>query len=513
MTTIEDVDGGPGTGVTEPARERPASAGALRGELCGSGRVGLREATGPPSRAGRSSHAWALTTLCVAFFMVILDTTIVNVALPSIGRGLGSGVTGLQWVVDGYTLVFAALLLAGGSACDRLGARRVFLVGLAAFTAGSGLCFLSPSIVALVAARMGQGIGAAMVLPASLALIASEFNEPKARARAIGVWAAVAGGATAIGPVVGGLLVQLAGWRSIFLVNLPIGVIALLLAAHFVAETSRRPRRFDLPGQALAAGGLAALTLALVEAGSLGWGSPLVLGAAAAAAAQGVGFLVVEARASEPMLPSRLFASARFSAANLVGLVLNFGIYGQVFVLSLYFQDARHYSALSTGVALLPFAVMTVAGPVAVGRLTARTGPRAPMVVGQIFAAAGSAALSLASSSSGYGFLACGLVALGVGMALTMPSMTSAVVQSAPQDLAGVASGVLNTARQTGGAIGVAVLGSLVAGPAALIPGLHVGLAIVAAAFAVGALVAFRYVGSERGPRHNPGTLPYAVPR
>ncbi len=499
-----------GAAARQPAGGAPR---APRDGLGAAGGVGPGNPAGAASRAARSSGPWALATLCVAFFMVILDTTIVNVALPSIGRGLGSGVTGLQWVVDGYTLVFAALLLAGGSACDRLGARRVFLVGLAAFTAGSGLCSLSPGIGALVAARLVQGVGAAMVLPASLALITSGFADPKARARAIGVWAAVAGGATAVGPVAGGLLVQLAGWRSIFLVNVPVGAIGLLLGARFVVETARRSRRFDLPGQALAAGALVALTLALVEAGSLGWGSPFVLGAVAAAAVLGTGFFAVESGASEPMLPRRLFASARFSAATLVGLVLNFGIYGQVFVLSLYFQDSRHYSALGTGIALLPFAAMTVAGPVAVGRLTARVGPRAPMVAGQLFAALGSGLLAFAGPHSAYGFLAWGLVALGAGMALTMPSMTAAVVQSAPGDLAGVASGVLNTARQVGGAIGVALLGSLVAGPAALIPGLHLGLGIVAGAFAAGAVVASRYVGSERRTRQRRTSLQHALGR
>lgn len=447
--------------------------------------------------AAGASPARSLVVLCVAFFMVILDTTIVNVALPSIGAGLRSPVTGLQWVVDGYTLVFAVLLLGAGSACDRLGARRVFVVGLALFTAGSGLCALAPGIDPLVGARVVQGVGAALVLPSSLAVIASVFSDPKARARAIGVWAAVAGAATALGPVAGGLLVDLAGWRSIFLVNLPIGVAALAMAHRRLGETPRRPGGFDGSGQVLAAGALALVTFGLIEAGSAGWGSAVVVAALGAGIVVGGAFVATESRVAHPMLPTRLFRSSVFSAATVVGLVLNFGVYGQVFVLSLYFQRARGYSALATGLALLPFAAMTVAGPVAVGRLTARVGARLPMVAGQLCAAAGSALLAAAGAHTPYGSLVPGLVALGVGMALVMPSMTAAVVQAAPGAQAGVASGVLNTARQVGGAIGVALLGSLVA-RGHLVSGMRLGLEAVAAAFALGALIAWRYAREPR---------------
>ncbi len=427
--------------------------------------------------------------------MVILDTTIVNVALPAVGAGLHSTVTGLQWVVDGYTLVFAALLLASGSACDRLGGRRVFVVGLATFTSGSALCAIAPSITLLVGARLVQGVGAAMLLPASLAVLASSFPDPRAKARAIGTWAAVGGAAMAVGPVAGGALVDIAGWRSIFVVNLPTGAFALLMACRYLAETPRRAGRFDLLGQALAAAALAFVTLALVEAGSLGWTSPIVLVAGGAGLGVGASFGLRESRTKDPMLPGRLLSSPNFSASNLVGLVLNFGIYGQLFILSLYFQQSRGYSPLATGLALLPFALMTVVGPIGVGRLTARVGPRRPMIVGQLFAAAGSAVLATAGAHSVYVGLLGGLVALGIGMAFTMPSMTAAVVQSAPGELAGVASGVLNTARQVGGAIGVALLGSLVADRHQFVRGMHVGLVIVACAFAAGAWIAFRHVG------------------
>ena len=434
-----------------------------------------------------------LTTLSLAFFMVILDTTIVNVALPTIERSLGATVTGLQWVVDGFTLVFAALLLSAGALGDRWGSRRVFIWGLMIFTAGSGLAAGSPVITWLVGARLVQGLGAAMVLPASLALIAVGFPDPQHRARALGVWAAVAGIATALGPVVGGLLIAVAGWRAIFLVNLPIGVLGLLLARRSLTETPRHARPIDLPGQITATVGLVLVTLALVNAGSDGWASPQVIGTGLLGLGFGALFLVVERRTRVPILPAPLFARPTFSAANLVGGILNFGIYGQVFVLSLYFQHQRGLSALTTGLALLPFASMTMIGPVFVGRLVARVGPWRPMVLGQLLMAVGTIALALSHAETPYADLIGGLVALGVGMALTMPSMTAAAVQAAPVQYAGVASGMLNTARQIGGALGVAVLGSFLADSARFMRGLHLGLALVAAVFLAGTWVAARY--------------------
>ncbi|MHB8296543.1 MAG: MFS transporter [Acidimicrobiales bacterium] len=488
------------TGVGDALVEATPPAGS---DLPGS-TAGPARRCGP---AGPPTPGVVLATLCMAFFMVILDTTIVNVALPAMQTSLHTSVTGLQWVVDGYALVFAALLLGAGSSCDRVGAKAVFVVGLVAFTAGSAWCALAPGLAWLVGGRLIEGLGAAMVLPASLALIAANFAEPARRARAVGVWAAVAGAATAIGPVAGGLLVDTAGWRSIFLVNIPLGMIGLVLAWRYLADTPRRPGTHDLPGQLLAIASLGALTFALVEAGSLGWGSAVVLAAGLGGLALGAGFVRREIKATQPMLPVALFANRTFSGANAVGAVLNFGIYGQVFVLSLYFQHLRGYTALATGLALLPFAAMTVAGPVLVGRLTARVGPRLPMVAGQALAAGGSAVLALAGAHSAYSLLVPGLVALGAGMALTMPSMTAAVVAAAPPGSAGAASGVLNTARQVGGALGVALLGSLVARQAGFLAGLHAGLGLVAAAFAAGAFLAVLYIerpatSSPAAPTH-----------
>lgn len=454
-----------------------------------------------PSASRLGWSGMGLAALCLAFFMVILDTTIVNVALPTIQTSLHGTVTSLQWVVDGFTLPLAGLLLAAGSVADRWGSRRIFRLGLLAFTVGSGFCALAPDIGLLVSSRLFQGVGAAMILPASLALIAGGIPDAGRRARALGIWAATAGIATAVGPLVGGTLVALAGWRAIFVVNLPVGVFAWWLSGRFLTETRTRRAPLDLPGQLLGASALALVTLALVEAGSWSWTSRQVLGLGLAGMVLGGVFVTVERRVRTPMLPRRLFQTPAFTIANVVGFALNFGIYGQVFVLSLYFQQIRGFTALDTGVALLPFAVMTVIGPVFVGRVVGRVGTRLPMVVGQVLAGGGSGVLALAGPHTSYGNLVWGLVALGMGMALTMPSMTAAAVQVAPQDIAGVASGLLNTARQIGGAIGVAVLGSLVAQH--FMEGMHVGLTIVAGVFFAGAMTAARYATAshDAGPQ------------
>lgn len=440
----------------------------------------------------------ALAVLSVAFFMVILDTTIVNVALPSIQTGLRGTVTNLQWVVDGFTLALASVLLAAGSMADRHGARRLFRIGLILFTAGSACSAVAPTLGLLVAARILQGLGAALILPTSLALMAVTFPHPPDRARALGIWAAAAGIATAMGPLVGGALVALAGWRTIFLVNVPIGVGAWVLARRWLTEAPTRRTPLDWPGQVLGASALTLVTGALVEAGAMAWTSGRVFGLGILGLVLGLLFLGWERRVPYPLLPRRLFANPVFSTANGVGWVLNFGIYGPVFVLSLYFQQHRGFNALATGCALLPFALMTVVGPVVVGRLIARVGPQWPMVMGQGLAAGGTAALAFAGVSTPYLRLVPGLVALGVGMALTMPALTAAAVQAAPMDLAGVASGFLNTARQIGGALGVAVLGSLVAHH--FMEGWPVALGMVAALFVLGGLAAARYGAAPTTP-------------
>lgn len=428
-----------------------------------------------------------LALICTGYFMVILDATVTNVALPSIGRGLHGGVTGLQWVVDAYTLSFAAFLLTGGALAERLGGRRVFTGGLLVFGAASAGCGLAPTVSVLVAARLVQGIGAAALVPSSLLLLQAAFTDPGARARALGLWGAIAGIGAASGPIVGGVVVTTWSWRGAFLLNLPFAAAALLAVPRFAPVTRPRPRAVDLGGQVLAVAGLGTLTVALVAAGRLGWASPVVLGGCAVSAAAWAAFAAAERRGTDPMLPLRLFARPGFRVGTVVGLLINLGFYGQLFVMSLYFQDVRGYTALRTGLAMLPEAALLTVASAASGRLMARTGPRLPMLTGLLLGGAGLIGLVTAGTHAPYLMLVLPMIAAGSGMALTMPAATSAVMESAPADRGGIASGVVNAARQAGGVLGVAVLGSLVSVPAGFIGGLRAGLVVAGCAFLAGA--------------------------
>jgi DHA2 family methylenomycin A resistance protein-like MFS transporter len=441
-----------------------------------------------PQEATRTGPA-VLALICTGYFMVILDATVTNVALPSIGRGLHGSVTGLQWVVDAYTLSFAAFLLTGGALAERFGGRRLFTGGLAVFGAASAACGLAPTLGVLVAARLVQGIGAAVLVPSSLLLLQAAFADPGARARALGLWGAIAGVGAASGPIVGGVLVTAWSWRGAFLLNLPFAIGALLAAPRLAPATRPRPRAVDLGGQVLAVAGLGTLTAALVSAGRLGWAAPVVLGGCAVSAAAWAAFAAVEHRGSDPMLPLRLFARPGFRTGTVVGLLINLGFYGQLFVMSLYFQDVRGYSALRTGLALLPEAALLMVASALSGRLIARAGPRFPMLAGLLLGGAGLTGLVAAGTHTPYLVLVLPMIAAGSGMALTMPAATSAVLEAAPADRGGIASGVVNAARQAGGVLGVAVLGSLVSGPAAFTGGLRAGLAVAGGAFLAGAAV------------------------
>jgi DHA2 family methylenomycin A resistance protein-like MFS transporter len=414
------------------------------------------------------------------------------VALPSIGRGLHGGITGLQWVVDAYTLAFAALLLTGGALAERLGGRRVFTGGLVAFGAASAACGLAPSLGVLVAARAVQGAGAAALVPSSLLLLQAAYPDPRARSRAFGLWGAIAGIGAATGPIVGGVLVSVWSWRGVFFLNLPFAIGALLAAPRFAPLTRPRPRAVDPAGQVLAIAGLGTLTVALVAAGRLGWASPVVLGGFCVSAAAWAAFVAVEHRGTDPMLPLALFARRGFRTGTVVGLLINLGFYGQLFVMSLYFQDVRGYSALQTGVALLPEAALLTVASVVSGRVMARTGPRAPMLAGLLLGGAGLLGLAVAGAHTPYLALVLPMIAAGSGMALTMPAATSAVMESAPPDRGGIASSVINAARQAGGVLGVAVLGSLVSASAAFVGGLRAGLVVAGCAFLAGAALVSR---------------------
>jgi DHA2 family methylenomycin A resistance protein-like MFS transporter len=431
--------------------------------------------------AKKTATVGPLLALCVGYFMVILDTTIVNVALPALHSDLHANVRTLQWVVDGYTLLFAALMLSGGALGDRLGARGVFQTGLAIFVLASIGCGIAPTAAVLIGARLVQGIGAALSVPASLSLLRSAYADPTARARAVGAWGGVAGVAAAAGPVLGGLLVTAASWRLVFFVNVPVGLLGMYLTARHVPA-------LDPVAQISAVVALAGLTWGLIEGGHSGWGQPVVLAGFVLFAGAGWIFVAVEGRAGDRMLPRALFRSRAFSAASSVGLLMNLGFYGQLFLLNLYFQQVRGYSALLAGIALLPQMGMATIGSAASGHFTSRMGSTRPtLLIGLSVGAVGMFGMIATVGTAGYGLLVLPMLAAGFGMSFTMPAATTTVVDNAPAHRAGVASAVINTSRQVGSVVGVAVMGDLVGG--AFVPGLRIGLAVGGAVFLLGAAV------------------------
>ncbi|GHF41695.1 DHA2 family methylenomycin A resistance protein-like MFS transporter [Amycolatopsis bartoniae] len=445
-----------------------------------------------PDTAPRTGSALPLVALCLGFFMIMMDATVVNTALPVIGHDLSATVSGLQWVTAGYTLVFACLLLSAGSLGDRLGSRRVFLAGLVVFTVASGVCGLAPNLPVLVAARIVQGAGAALALPTSLALINASYPDREQRARAIGVWGGLGGVAAGLGPVLGGVLTNWVGWPAIFYINLPIGVAALVLTLRYVAAPSAKSgTKPDLPGQVLSVVAVAALAFGLIQAQPLGWTAPAILVAFGVAVVAGAAFVLTEHRHSSPMLPLKLFKEREFSGSIAIGAAINIGFYGELFLLALYFQDVRHFSPLLTGLAMLPQPGIASLASSLGGRHTARIGARPVMLIGLVVGALGLLSLVLAGEHTPYWMLIVPLLAVGFGTAYTMPAATAATMEAAPAKQAGTASGALNASRQIGSTLGVAIFGTVTAGSAAFMTGYHVSVGIGAAVFAAGALVAW----------------------
>jgi len=438
---------------------------------------------------------WPLVAICTGYFMVILDTMVVNVALPTISRDLHATTTELQWVVDAYSLIFAALLLSAGALADRRGAKGVFQAGMVLFAIASLACGVAPTTGALIAARCAQGLGAALAVPSSLALLQAAYPDQASRRRAFGIWGGVAGIAAGAGPVVGGLLVSWLGWRSVFFVNVPIGAAGLILAARFLPSPVRRPHGVDPVGQAAGICALGGLTVALIEAGRVGWASPIVVAGLATFVAFSAAFVAIERWVSRPILPLPLFSSATFSGATAVGLAINLGFYGELFVMSLYLQQVLGFSPLLAGIALAPEAAMAVVGSMVSGRVMARTEPRVPMLNGLVLGGAGLLGLVAVGARSSYGLLVVPFVATGLGMSLVMPAATAAVMEAAPSERAGLASGTVNSARQVGGVVGVALLGTLVTHRGSVVAGLHLGMALAAAAFLGGAVLTWLAVG------------------
>jgi len=439
--------------------------------------------------AVRQGSRLTLVAMSLGFAVVQLDVSVVNVAIRPIGDALGGGVAGLQWIVNAYTIAFAAFILSAGAVGDRIGARRVFVAGFALFTAASALCGLAPNLGALIAARAVQGAGAAVLVPCSLILLNHAYEEPHERARAVGFWAAGASVALSAGPLIGGALIATLGWRAIFFINVPVGLMGIRLALRHARETPPAPgHRLDLPGQVAAVLALGVLAGATIEGGRLGWTEPVVLAGFAVAVAALGAFLAIEARSRAPMLPLGFFRSRTFSAASAMGLLLNIAVYGLIFVLSLYFQRGQGRSALETGLAFAPMTGIVMATNVGAGRLARRLGARAVMLGGAVLAAAGCFALLTVDADTAYLAMVVQLVAFGAGVGLVVPLMTSELLGSVDRARSGAASGTLNTMRQTGSVIGVALYGSLIAG-GSIVGGVHAALGVsVGALLATGAL-------------------------
>jgi MFS transporter, DHA2 family, methylenomycin A resistance protein len=431
-----------------------------------------------------------LSAMSLGFGVVQLDVTIVNTALNSIGASLGGGVSELQWVVSIYTITFAALILTAGALGDRLGAKRVFMAGFAVFTVASLACALAPTSTILIAARAAQGIGAAILVPNSLALLNHAYPNATERGRAVGLWAAGAAGALTAGPLVGGALIALVGWRSIFLVNLPIGLVGLWLTSRYAADTPRATRELDLRGQAAAIGALGTLAAALIEAGRFGWSNSWVIAAFGAAVILTALFLIQERRAHQPMMPLSLFTNRVFARTALIGLLVNIPFYGLIFVFSLYFQQINGLSPFMTGLAFVPMMGMVLPVDLLAPLLAERFGGPAIVAAGALVSAAGCLGLLGIAQGTSYWAMFVQLLAMSSGLALSVPPLTSALLGSVEKSRSGVAAGVLNSGRQTGSVLGVALFGSLIGQESTFLFGMRAALVISTALLACAASIA-----------------------
>ena len=456
---------------------------------------------------------WTLVAVSFGLFMIMLDNTVVNVALPSIRKDLGISTSELEWVVNAYALTFGVLLLSGGKLADMLGRRAMFIAGLVVFTGASLWCGLAGGAASLIAARTVQGIGAALMNPATLSIITATFP-PRQRGTAIGIWAGVSALALAVGPIAGGLLTEI-HWSWIFFINVPVGALAVLAARLLIDESkdTSREQRLDLPGLASSAVGLFALTYALIETNTHSWGSTRVLSLLALAVIALTAFVLLELRQRLPMLDLSLFRQPSFSGANAAMGLVGLSMFGIFFYNSLFFQTILGYSAVKAGATFLPMTVLIVLVAPVAGRTADRVGPRWLIGTGMTLLAGSQMLLATLDQSSTFWDIAPGLLVAGLGMAITMAPTTSAAMSAVPVDKAGVGSAVINSMRQVGGSLGIALMGTLVAGSidvglanpdyaAQFVHGFHRALHVGAAILLTGAIVSVLTVG--RPPRRQP---------
>jgi EmrB/QacA subfamily drug resistance transporter len=417
-----------------------------------------------PDPAGATRRQWLVLAICCMSLLIVgLDNTIVNVALPAIQRDLHASVSGLQWTIDAYTLVLASLLMLGGSTGDRLGRRRTFQVGLVVFTLGSLLCSLAPGLGALVVFRMVQAVGGSMLNPVAMSIITNVFTDARERAQAIGVWGGVIGISLALGPIVGGALVDAYGWRSIFLVNIPVGLAAIALTARFVPESrAGRARRPDPVGQALVIVFLVGLTSAIIEGPGHGWTSPLIVGLFVTAVVALVALIGYERRRAEPLVDPRFFGSLPFAAASVIAVCAFAALAGFLFLNTLYLQQVRGFSPLRAGACILPFALMALLFAPVSGRIVGRRGTRVPLLVAGIAMIAGAVMLTRLSGTTPTWWLLGTYAVFGIGFGMVNAPITNTAVSGMPLAQAGVAAAIASTSRQIGQSLGVAVVGSVV---------------------------------------------------
>ena len=476
---------------------------------------------------------FTLAAVAFGLFMIMLDNTVVNVALPSIQRDLGSDLSELEWIVTGYALTFAALMLIGGKVADAYGRRLIFVVGIAVFTLASLWCGLATSGDMLITARVAQGVGAALMSPATLSIIAATFP-PRERGMAIGIWAGVSALALAIGPLVGGLITEHLDWSWIFFVNVPVGILGIAASFIFIDESrDETHERLDIPGLLTSALGLFSLTYALIEANTYGWTSPRILGAFAVAAAALVSFVLLERHQRAPMLPLELFKNRTYTGANSVVLLVALAMFGVFFFVSLYMQQVLEYSAVQTGAAFLPMTVLIILVAPIAGKTSDRIGSRSLMTTGMVLISVQLLYLSTLSQDSTFWSLLPAFLVGGVGMGLTMTPSAAAATRGVSVDKAGVGSAVLNAARQVGGAMGIAVMGAIIAHEAggerppvgaalsdaeeaafkaAFMDGFQSALLVAAVIAIAGAIVAFVLVRPhERGEPVAPGAAELAA--
>ena len=459
---------------------------------------------------------WTLAAVSFGLFMIMLDNTIVNVALPTIQRSLGLKISELEWIVTGYALTFGALMLTGGKLADLLGRRAVFVGGLVIFTLSSLACGLAGSASVLIGARVVQGIGAALMNPSTLSIIAVTFP-PKQRGTAIGIWAGVSALALAIGPLTGGVIVEQINWNWIFYINVPIGVLAVLAAFAFIPESrdSSAEQRPDIPGQVTSTLGLFALSYALIEANTYGWGSTRIISAFAVAVVALAAFIVLEHRQRLPMLDLSLFRNRGFAGANSVMALMGLAMFGIFFYVSLYVQQVLGYSPVQAGASFLPWTVLIILLAPVAGKLSDRLGPRRFVTTGMVIVAGSMLVFSRVGVGASYWALLPGMLLGGLGMAIAMAPTTAAAMSSVQPDKAGVGAAVLNSMRQVGGSLGIAIMGAIVAAgvsssltsghsrPVAFVNGYHHAVEVSALIALAGAVIAFTTLAHVR-VRHEP---------